>query len=369
MSPSGSTLISPTEACQYCSVVSRANGEDPIGTAIAADRWLMIEVPRPWAKNPWQQESPALLALFQTLEKQPRLWQQLRILAIAPDRDYSRPGHRHVISYRRPGRLFAQYEADQYCVAEAQLPQLVEALLFQPQQQPEFESDRQPAVRSLFVCTHTHYDVACGRFGTPLFQTLRQNYAKNEQLQVWQIGHFGGHNFAPTLIDFPQGQFWGHLEPEILDTLVHRQGEVTALRQYYRGWGGLSRWGQVIERELWMQAGWDWLEWSKGERILAQDGGKLRHRLLRWLLRWVPTIRAQVLLKKLEQKRTWAEVEIQVQRDGHFLSNTHRARVAVSHTVMTQLRSGKTADLHPVRQYQAQLWPSGNREVSAARRG
>ncbi|MGF1568040.1 MAG: hypothetical protein ACFCVD_08200 [Nodosilinea sp.] len=31
------------EDCRYCSVTSQAAGEDPIGTAIAADQWLFIE--------------------------------------------------------------------------------------------------------------------------------------------------------------------------------------------------------------------------------------------------------------------------------------------------------------------------------------
>ena len=350
------SLVSQTVVsapCRYCSVVSQANGEDPIGTAITADLWIMIEVPRPWAKDPWQRESVALLGLFKSLERHPRWWQRVRILAIAPDRHYSHPGYRHVICYRRPSRLFARYDPDHYCVPQELLPCLVKALLFQTPQLLEFGRDRQTPVRSLFVCTHTQYDVACGRFGTPLFKMLRQDYARDGRLQVWQTGHFGGHNFAPTLIDFPQGQFWGHLTPEILDVLVHRQGDVTRLKPYYRGWSGLSRWGQVIERELWMKVGWSWLYCSKGECLIAQDDGKLIYRILHWLLRWVPTIRAQVLRKKLDQKRTWACVEIQTLSDHSLDITAYTARVEVSHRVMTQLQSGDTVMSYPVPQYQA----------------
>ena len=349
------TLTSQATAaapCRYCSVTSQANGEDPIGTAITANIWLMIEVPRPWAKDPWQKESITLQKLFKSLERWPRWWHQLRILAIAPDRDYSFPGYRHVICYHRPQGLFAQYQPDHYCVPIKFLPQLIKALLFQTSQLPEFECDRRPAVRSLFVCTHTQYDVACGRFGTPLFNTLRRDYAQDGRLQVWQTGHFGGHNFAPTLIDFPHGHFWGHLTPEILDVLVHRRGDVTRLRPHYRGWSGLSRWGQVLERDLWMQAGWSWLQGSKSGRLITQDPGKLSHRCLRWLLHWIPTIAAQILRQKLDQKRTWATVEIQTLTEQSPDVMTCTARVEVSHTVITQLRSGETAGLNPVPQYQ-----------------
>lgn len=341
--------------CRYCSVTSKANGEDPIGTAIAADLWIMIEVPRPWTKNPWQEEATELLALFAALEKRPRLWAKTQILAIASDRGYSKPGYRHVLCYRRPNRLFAKYDPDQYCVPTEAIADLVKALLFQRSRLSAYDAYRQLAVRSLFVCTHTHYDVACGRFGTPLYKTLRRYYAVDDQLQVWQTAHFGGHNFAPTLMDFPIGQFWGHLEPDILDVLVYRIGDVTQLRQFYRGWSGLSRWAQIVEREVWMQVGWEWLEIPKTERILAKDRGKLLHWLLRWLLRWVPIIRAQVLLKKLDQKLNWAEVEIRAGDAKEGMSAICRGRVEVSHTVMTQLRSGKAKDLHPVKQYQVRL--------------
>ncbi|MEL6381427.1 MAG: sucrase ferredoxin [Cyanobacteria bacterium J06626_18] len=341
--------------CRYCSVASKHNGEDPIGTAIAADLWILIEVPRPWTKNPWQEASSELLALFQVLEKRPRLWAKTQILAIAPDRHYSKPGYRHVICYRRPSRLFAQYEAHQYCVPGEAIADLAKALLLQPSQLTTYEAYRQPAVRSLFVCTHTHYDVACGRFGTPLYKTLRRYYAVEGWLQVWQAAHFGGHNFAPTLIDFPMGQFWGHLGPDSLDALVYRKGDVTQLRQFYRGWSGLSRWAQIAEREVWMQVGWQWLETPKTARIVAKDRGKLLHWLLRWLLRWVPTIRAQVLLKKLDQKLNWAEVKIRAGDGKGAVSAVHRARVEVSHTVMTQLRSGAAEELRPVKQYKVSL--------------
>ena len=34
--------------CRYCSQVSKANGEDPIGSAPQIDYWIIVEVPQPW---------------------------------------------------------------------------------------------------------------------------------------------------------------------------------------------------------------------------------------------------------------------------------------------------------------------------------
>ncbi|MEO0866947.1 MAG: sucrase ferredoxin [Cyanobacteria bacterium J06642_11] len=346
-----SSVAAPADSpCRYCSVVSKQNGEDPIGTAVVAEQWMFIEVPQPWAKNPWGDQPPELLQLFQQIEKRPKLWQRLRIVAIAPDKHYSQPEYCHVFFYRKPQNSLADYVQQHYRVPRQKLADLVHALIFKPAALQTFLTGQQPFARNLFVCTHTHYDVACGRFGTPLYRTLRRQYAQDGQLQVWQTSHFGGHNFAPTLIDFPKGHFWGHLEPNMLDTLIYRQGDLSALRLFYRGWSGFSHWEQVAERELWMQQGWDWLhKRNKLARIIRRDPGKLIHRLLRWCLPWIPSIRAQILLQKLERKLTWADVEITW--DEGNIRQTYRIRVETSCPVMSQIKSGQDQPLVPVKQY------------------
>lgn len=346
-------------ACQYCSVVSKANGEDPIGTAITAQQWLMIEVPQPWAKNPWANQSADLLALFERIERQPKLWKALRILAIAPDKTNSTKRDRHVFFYRQPQGAASEYAQQHYHLPTGQLSELVQALVLQPAEIARFAQYLQPRDRALFICTHTNYDLACGRFGTPLYRTLRKHYTQPaiqtdiqpDLLSVWQTTHFGGHNFAPTLIDFPLGQFWGHLEPDILDMLIHRQGNVSDLQPFYRGWSGFSKWAQIAERALWMQQGWDWLATPKSARIIRQDPGKLSHRLLRWGLPWIPTIRAQILLKQLLKKLTWAEVEICWEASNGRPPGRYRARVEASHTVISQTKSSASSLLMPVPQY------------------
>ncbi|MEM9092409.1 MAG: sucrase ferredoxin [Cyanobacteria bacterium P01_F01_bin.53] len=345
-----------TQACQYCSVASKANGEDPIGTAVTAQQWLFIEVPQPWAKNPWVNQSATLLALFQQIERQPRLWSDLRILAIAPDKIESTASKRHVFFYQKPQGAIAAYDQQHYHVPTEQLPDLVQALIFKPHRTDYFSQYHQPPARALFVCTHTSYDLACGRFGTPLYRTLREHYAQPatsaSPLSVWQTTHFGGHHFAPTLIDFPTGQFWGHLEPEVLDTLVHRRGDVTELARFYRGWSGWGQWAQIAERAIWMRQGWGWLTTPKSARIVRQDLGPLHQQLLRWILAWIPTIRAKVLLKKLQKKLTWAEVEICWETSQGAPSGRYHARVEVSHQVLSQMRSGAETEVRPSPQFQ-----------------
>ncbi len=248
-----------TKDCRFCSLVSQANGEDPIGTAGTCDHWLIIEISQPWPQEIFEKNptTRALIGLFQELVFNHGI--KLKPILIAPDREYSHPEFTRVFYYYRPAKLFSQFEKQEFIVPETKATALVEfivpetkatalvtAIFQQLMQQPndlsEFQQYQQQTsdIRELMVCTHAQVDLACGRFGTPIYRQLRKKYA-NEKLRVWQTTHFGGHQFAPTLIDLPQGCFWGHLKPDVLDLLVQRNGSVFGLRQYYRGWTGLSK--------------------------------------------------------------------------------------------------------------------------------
>jgi len=333
--------------CQFCSVISKANGEDPIGTAGTYDHWIITELPQPWAMEQWRQDptvSP-ILALFEDLILNQGM--RLRPIAIAPDRSYSLPGHTRLIYYRRPGRCFSQYEKQEYLVPTPKVFELTRALLQSSERLNDFDHYRQLIpTRDILVCTHGNVDIACSKFGFPMYQQLRQgawargslgepnpNQMTESQpspypsppppLRVWRCSHFGGHRFAPTLIDLPTGQFFGHLELHHLHALVHRQGEVAQLRPCYRGWAGLRPFEQMVERELWMQLGWPWLSYAKSGQILAQDES---------------------------ESPVWATVQIKFERpDGH--SETYQADIELAGDVETASKSGELIKRQQVKQY------------------
>jgi hypothetical protein len=69
-------------------------------------------------------------------------------------------------------------------------------------------SDEQLAL----VCTNGRRDLCCARFGTPVY-----NYLKNEEpgfpgLRAWQSTHMGGHRFAANLLWLPQGVLYGRVD-------------------------------------------------------------------------------------------------------------------------------------------------------------
>ncbi|MEB3338862.1 MAG: sucrase ferredoxin [Leptolyngbyaceae bacterium] len=317
--------------CRFCSTVSKTNGHDPIGSAWPYDQWLIIETPQPW-ESLWL-EHPLLHPIYEHLIKPLREQGiHVRPLAIAPDRDYSIPGHTRILHYRRPTGLFAQFEKQEFLVPTEQVFLLGTALLQQPDHLPQFEPYRQHTeqVRELLVCTHGNVDVACARFGFPIYEQLRKDYAaiSDGRLRVWRCSHFGGHVFAPTLVDLPEGRYWGHLEPEILDLLVHRNGAVADLRSFYRGWCGLKQFEQIAEREIWIQEGWQWLDYLKRGATIAI----------------APTADE-------EEEADWAEVRIEYASPDGSIVGAYTARVETCGTVITQWQSGHDQPAEATKQY------------------
>lgn len=321
--------------CRFCSLVSKANGEDPIGTAGTCDHWLIIEILQPWPQEIFQKNPTlkSLMGLFQELIFKHGI--KLKPMLIAPDREYSDPGFTRVFYYYRPAKLFSRFEKQEFVVPENKAAALVTAIFKQLMQQPndlsEFQQYQQQTshIRELMVCTHAQVDLACGRFGTPLYRQLRKEYASgsNGKLRVWQTTHFGGHQFAPTLVDLPQGCLWGHLEPEVLDLLVNRNGSASGLRQFYRGWAGLTKFEQIVEREIWMQLGWTWLDYLKTGEVLAKDEINEEH------------------------DANWADVRINFTAIDSNVSGAYEARVEVCGEVGSAFNSAKQMELKAVKQY------------------
>jgi hypothetical protein len=313
--------------CRFCSEISQANGEDPIGSALTPEQYLIIEAAPPWPDEIWIEPNPMPQGVLDALNY---TWEQdisIRQLAIAPDREYSQRGLTRVIHYRRPAKLFAKFEKQEFLVQNDLVGSLALALLKQPKELVNFEQYQQQTnhIRDLLVCTHGNVDVACSRFGYPIYKKLRSEHvnASGGKVRVWRCSHFQGHQFAPTLIDLPEGRYWGHLQPEILDILVQRNAPVTKLYPFYRGWAGLSKLEQIVEREIWMQEGWDWIEYHKKGEILAMD----------------------------EINQDWAEVRIEFFTHDGSACSAYEARVELCGYVVTAVNSGENEPLEEVKQY------------------
>ncbi|MEL6263863.1 MAG: sucrase ferredoxin [Cyanobacteria bacterium J06626_6] len=361
--------------CRYCSEVSKASGEDPIGSAPQVDYWLLVEIPQPWPTSIFTENE----IIAQIIPRLKRLFFRrgltIRPVAIAPDKDYSKPDFTRILYYSRPAKQFAHYEKEEYLVPHQNAAGLALALLDRLSGKVNalvpFAAYKQAHTphREMLVCTHTQVDLACGRFGTPLYRQLRKQYGQPEQqpeqqnhppLRVWQTTHFGGHQFAPTLIDLPTGQFWGHLSSDVLPQLISRTGNPETMKPFYRGWAGVNRFEQMAEREAWIKVGWDLFTYPRTARIVRKEltGPK---KLLYPLLRWVPIKLLKIWLERWTGAARWTEVEVVCSASDRIPNSQSHYRVRIEETseITSASRSVAKADerieLKVVKQYQCSL--------------
>ena len=167
------------EDCRYCSIYSQAKNEDPIGTAGDYDHWFILEVPRPWGNSLY--DFPPLLYLNQISRKLAlQKGFMIKAVIVADDRDYSVADQYRIIHYHRPKGMLAKLNKKEYLLPNTdEAIALVKAILQQPQQLSRFGQYEQNTqhIRDILVCTHTKVDLACGRYGTPLYRKLRKEYA------------------------------------------------------------------------------------------------------------------------------------------------------------------------------------------------
>ncbi len=269
-----------TDTERFCSACARQAGLDPAGSAATTyTTVLALELPLPWPYALWA-DSGRVPAEAQALtdhireEYQRTGTVQLGLVAVAPDPDDRPADLRRLICWRRPDGPFARFRRSEYRLPAELLGPLAYALALAPEHLPDFERYREerPDQRDLLVCTHGSVDAACGKFGYPAYQHLRRLAAgSGGGVRVWRTSHFGGHVFAPTLIDMPHGGYWAFIGPEQAARLLARSGPTADLRGHYRGWSGASSpFAQVLERELFLRHGWAWQDYTKTSHITAQ---------------------------------------------------------------------------------------------------
>lgn len=77
------------------------------------------------------------------------------------------------------------------------------------------------------VCTNSRRDACCARRGRPLVRAL----ANRLPGRVWECSHVGGHRFAPNLLCFPDGLWFGRASVEAAEE--YERGRI--LLEAFRG--------------------------------------------------------------------------------------------------------------------------------------
>lgn len=316
------------------SLFPKTQSEPLIGTAVTAATFILLETPHPWIK-------PALLSdgvpesLRQVLKSQLGPESGVRVHLIANEQTAAQQQRRMFIfqqalpslmrqgAQRLPRRLVSEYEGweIQADTPEDMAPALSKFLASTDQAKQANYTRIAPEQRHLMICTHATHNECCGTYGYPFYQAAIariRDLGLTQQVHPWEITHIGGHRFAPTLIDFPQGRYYGNLDETSLLLLLQQKGAIAPLLTTYRGWSLLPKPLQVLEAELFRQHGWDWLQGRVAGRILNQNEARKQF----WLEFWFESTEQQLSRYTAEVCRNVLQtyqLELDVEQDSNLL--------------------------------------------------
>lgn len=200
----------------YCNECSRDAGERLFASAPRADVWLMLEYGGPWgAKALPESDFPPLLKsrLQSWLDATPNS----KFLFIK-QRDGATVGPRLYVALTREvdPRLYAFELASYDDLLALDLDAVARG-------DSAFDSALTDEPM-LIVCTNGRRDIACAKYGLPVYNAL----VEQGSVDVWQSTHMGGHRFAGVVAALPSGVCYGHLDaddaPDLLAAV--RAGEV-----------------------------------------------------------------------------------------------------------------------------------------------
>ncbi|UBV44998.1 sucrase ferredoxin (plasmid) [Deinococcus taeanensis] len=253
-------------ALSLCADLSRAAGEDPIGTAPHWAEVTVLELDIPvWAQlrqvDAW---TPAQQALFAALrEKVEASGAGFGLLMSAPA---ERGAPLRVRHYVRAGGGYRRRDY-QSGLPQSEWARGLHDTLLEPARLSAWQVAPGPADGAdLHVCTHGTVDAACGRYGVPVHQALSASGVRS-----WRTGHFGGHRFAATAVDLPSGLLWAHLTPDLAVQVARREVSLAEVAGHLRGYAGLPPLAQVLDRHLLVQHGWDWLSAERRAQVHGQE--------------------------------------------------------------------------------------------------
>jgi len=250
----------------FCAKASYQAGESPIGMASGNWHYVLIECPLPWPHQV-AEAKPVPENLRELMNELRQTQQSVRFLFIHNKALRLEAGSRVILLSCPQQRTQGLHKYETQVSDLAQVAPLVRSYLADG---ANANLDDSSAIRDILVCTHGTHDKCCGKYGRPFYQEACEITASLPNVRVWESSHFGGHRFAPTAIDFPQGRFYGFLNRNFFLSILQRSGDISCLNQIYRGWSILPRPVQILEKELALVHGWPWFDYKVTGRILEK---------------------------------------------------------------------------------------------------
>jgi hypothetical protein len=251
--------------------------EDPIGTGVHRQCFVLIECPPPWKAD--ELRSKAVSANLRSLGDEFYKIHPNGILLFIYNEKLRRDGLTRILIFT-PMSGFTQGYAKQ----EIHVPSIEDvATVLKNWLAGEDVGGRDinPHVRDILICTHGAVDKRCGRCGVPFYRQANAVVADLgvESVRIWQSSHFGGHRFAPTVLDVPQCRYYAWLDASSFAAILTYNGDISCLQYIYRGWAILPYPAQAMERELIFQHGWEWFNYQVTCHIVEQSEDECFHRI------------------------------------------------------------------------------------------
>ena len=185
----------------FCSDLSRLENESIYGTASRGKIWIILEYPKPWS---------ALGLQDSTLTNELKEYLSLmldsihgRLLFIQKESSHERGIALFIAFSREKDPLLYSFVLDSYDdLFGIDLPGILSGM-----------TEHRPLVSSqslYLVCTDGQHDKCCAKYGFSIYQSL----LKYDPTATWQSSHVGGDRFAPNLVCFPHGLYYGHITGE-----------------------------------------------------------------------------------------------------------------------------------------------------------
>jgi hypothetical protein len=253
----------------FCADHSRQIQEDVIGSATNYQTYILVECPTPWAyeafNSKWVPDN--LRSLVEDIQ---RAKLPIRFLLIANDESH-RVEETTLLIYQQQEGLSSVYQKQEFKLPNIeQVAGVVSKYLASVTTDYEITSS---ITRDILICTHGSHDQCCARYGNPFYFYAQKTISDLQlnHVRIWRSSHFGGHRFAPTAIDFPQGRYYGVLDQDAFKSILTLAGDIQCLNKVYRGWGILPNPLQILERELMLRLGWDWFNYKVTGKILEKS--------------------------------------------------------------------------------------------------
>lgn len=229
-----------------------------IGTASEDVRqYLFVEVPPPWPPKITDLFTEDLRAAYSDLL---RTGASTKTHLIQPSPPHSVKDHRRVFFFHSPmGNIHEPFTKTEYLFPTQELEWSLTSLIRgEDLGLDQFKVPTHPNQRDLFLCVHGNRDRCCGSVGVALFNQAQRILRNSPNIRLWQSSHLTGHRMSPTLVDFPDGRFYGHLGLSELENIITEKKIGELLRRHYRGLSGLPKPLQVLEGAVFEQEGWGW---------------------------------------------------------------------------------------------------------------